>query len=108
MERAGVKADGRGLSRAPWSGFVAWDFVDALASGMQCNIDARGKAVRLLTGLVSLVLAAALALVILAGWVPGGWLWLAVAGAAIGGVFAVFEGWAGWCVVRALGFRTPV
>ena len=26
----------------------------------------------------------------------------------VGGGFMIFEGWAGWCAVRALGFKTPV
>ena len=29
-------------------------------------------------------------------------------GCLIGGGFAVFEGWAGWCAVRALGFKTKI
>ena len=74
---------------------------------MQCNIDARGKAVRLLSGVVMVVLGViAGALTGLA--VIGGWGW-AVAGVliAVGG-FAIFEARAGWCVVRAMGMKTPV
>ena len=29
-------------------------------------------------------------------------------GACIGGAFAIFEGWSGWCAIRAMGFRTPL
>ena len=79
-----------------------------VASAVQCNIDARGKAVRLTMGLASLLAAVVLGTAIAAGWLPGGLLWLAVVAAALGGAFAVFEGWAGWCAVRALGFKTPV
>ncbi|HII18408.1 MAG TPA: hypothetical protein HA311_03520, partial [Candidatus Poseidoniaceae archaeon] len=32
----------------------------------------------------------------------------AAAGALFGGAFAVFEARAGWCLVRAIGFRTPL
>lgn len=74
---------------------------------MQCNIDAKGKAVRLVMGLLSLIGAIVLAGLILALDLSAG-LWFAVAGAAIGGGFAVFEGWSGWCVVRAMGFKTPI
>lgn len=74
---------------------------------MQCNIDAKGKAVRLITGLLTLAAAGVLAVLIPALELWFG-LWFAVAGGAIGGALAVFEGWAGWCVVRAMGFKTPL
>jgi len=75
---------------------------------MQCNLDARGKALRLIIGFFTLGAATLLAALILLGLVPGGWLWAAVIGAAAGGAFAVFEGRTGWCAVRAMGFRTPI
>ena len=73
---------------------------------MQCNINAKGKAVRLLIGTASLV--AGLALL--------GWWWTQSAewalytglGATAGGAFGIFEGAAGWCAVRAMGFKTPI
>ncbi len=74
---------------------------------MQCNIDARGKAVRLIIGLLTLGVAAVLAALILLGVLPGGWLWAAVAGTAVGGAFGLFEARNGWCAMRAMGFRTP-
>ncbi len=75
---------------------------------MQCNIDAKGKSVRLVSGmvvtLIGLVLLALMVLDVLQGW----WAWgLAAALIALGG-FQIFEGRSGWCVVRALGFKTPV
>ncbi len=73
----------------------------------QCNIDAQGKAVRLRLGIMgvlsSLGLAAA-CLLISAPYLA----WVVPAGAFVGGAFAIFEGRTGWCVVRALGFRTPI
>lgn len=74
---------------------------------MQCNIDAHGKAIRLKIGLFSLAAAAALAGVCFAGLLQGPWWWCLIAGAAAGGSFAVFEARAGWCAVRAMGFKTP-
>jgi hypothetical protein len=74
---------------------------------LTCNIDARGKAVRLRSGIVFLLLAVVLALV----WAlptrsSFGWI---VAGAlAVSGAFSIFEARAGWCVVRAMGFKTRV
>ena len=71
---------------------------------MKCNIDARGKAIRLLSGLCCLV--AGLLTLVFGGLegVP------VIVGACllIGGGFMAFEGWSGWCVVRARGFKTPV
>jgi len=75
---------------------------------MQCNIDARGKAARLRIGIIE----SALALVVLAvaaiTQVGGSWLWIAGGLLAAGGAFAIFEARAGWCVVRAMGFRTRI
>jgi len=74
----------------------------------ECNIDARGKAYRLRLGfklvVVGLVLSAALFLL----GVEWGLLWLIPGGAVGGGGFAMFEGRTGWCVARAMGFRTPI
>ena len=74
---------------------------------LECNIDARGKAVRLRLGLMgvlsSLGLAAACLLISATDLA-----WIVPAGAFIGGAFAIFEGRAGWCVVRALWFMTRI
>ena len=74
----------------------------------ECNIDAKGKVARFLGGsaaiLGSLILAALLATEVLSVNVG----WYAVAGGIIGGAFAIFEARAGWCVVRAIGFKTPL
>jgi hypothetical protein len=74
---------------------------------LQCNIDSRGKAARLIYGLV--LLAAGVAMLV--WWaLPGGGVvaWVLTAVAILGGAFAVFEARAGWCVVRAMGFKTPL
>ena len=42
------------------------------------------------------------------GGVEIGTLWVAPASLIGGGAFAIFEGWSGWCVVRALGIWTPI
>ncbi|MEO1236553.1 MAG: hypothetical protein AAFX76_07175 [Planctomycetota bacterium] len=73
---------------------------------MQCNIDARGKAIRLIGGLAHLGLAGLLVLLWALGVLGGLWLWVALA-AALGGGFMVFEARAGWCAVRAMGLKTP-
>lgn len=64
-----------------------------------CNIDTKGRIIRLTAGLLCLGGAA--------------WCWWGADAAfwAMGllafGLVAVFEGIRGWCVVRALGGRTP-
>ncbi len=74
---------------------------------LTCNIDARGKLVRLVYGIALLVVA----VVLLVAWaLPTGllWSWIVTAVCALGGAFAVFEARAGWCVVRAMGIKTPM
>lgn len=75
---------------------------------MQCNIDSKGKALRLGLGAAQLVVAAVFAALILAGVTPGGVWWWLVGGLAVGGAFCVYEGWNGWCAVRAMGLKTPI
>lgn len=74
---------------------------------MQCNIDAKGKALRLIYGLVMIALAVALAGLILLKVLPGGWVWAGVVALALFGAFGIYEARAGWCVMRAMGFKTP-
>jgi uncharacterized membrane protein HdeD (DUF308 family) len=73
---------------------------------MQCNIDQRGRRVRLIYGILNVVLGLVLALAAARGHSP--WLWLFAAVLLAGGAFAIFESRKGWCVVRAMGFKTPV
>jgi hypothetical protein len=72
-----------------------------------CNIDRKGRVVRLVGGLL-----------LSATGCLGGLTWAlptrqtsaiaaCVACVAVGG-FMIFEARASWCVVRALGFKTPV
>ena len=73
---------------------------------MQCNIDRRGRTVRMFVGAGVEITGFAL----LAAWYLGGapWLvWLAAA-CIVGGNFAIIEGALGWCAIRAMGFRTPI
>ena len=74
---------------------------------MQCNIDAKGKAVRLVYGLLMLAAAGLLAGLALLHVLGGWWVWAGVAALVLMGGFGVFEARAGWCVVRAMGFKTP-
>jgi len=74
---------------------------------LQCNIDSKGRVARLVYGVIVLV----------AG-VVSATLWALPAGTVLAwgvsgllvasGAFAIFEARAGWCVVRAMGFKTPL
>ncbi len=75
---------------------------------MECNISEKGKAARLKLGLLAVAGAALLAGILLAGFIEGTIWWLGVGGAAFGGAFSIWEARAGWCIVRALGFKTPL
>ena len=73
---------------------------------MQCNIDAKGKAVRLICGMIALVVGAVLVALAQFGLVHGAiWVYIAIA-LIIVGIFCLVEGWAGWCALRAMGVKT--
>ncbi len=79
-----------------------------LGDKMQCNIDARGKAARLKMGILALIGSLILSGLILGGVFEGQIWWFMAGSSAIGGAFAIFEARAGWCIVRAMGFKTPL
>jgi hypothetical protein len=73
---------------------------------LACNIDARGKAVRLRIALVLLVLGlAALGWALGSGGSPQ---WTAAVVLLTAGGFTLFEARAGWCALRAMGVKTPL
>ncbi|HZL36301.1 MAG TPA: hypothetical protein VFC78_13365 [Tepidisphaeraceae bacterium] len=74
---------------------------------LTCNIDARGKAARLIYGIILLAIA---------GWLAYWWAmgsdsavrWVVAIACAMAGAFGIFEARAGWCIVRAIGVKTPM
>jgi hypothetical protein len=74
---------------------------------IECNIDACGRAVRLIYALL-LVLAGTLLAVFWACGAQSVLAWVVSVGLVLGGAFAVFEAGAGWCVLRAMGWRTRI
>ena len=75
---------------------------------LECNLDAKGKAARLLGGIGAIFGALILAALLVTDTITFGLGWYAVAGAIFGGAFAIFEARAGWCIVRAMGIKTPL
>jgi hypothetical protein len=74
---------------------------------LQCNIDARGKLVRLVYGL-GFVIAGVLLMILWARGSSGLIPWLVSIGLTLGGCFAIFESRKGWCVLRAMGWKTSI
>ena len=75
---------------------------------MECNIGAKGKLARLVTGIMAIGFALVLALLIVVGALSSTLWWYGVAAIAFGGAFAIWEARAGWCIVRAIGIKTPL
>ena len=75
---------------------------------MECNIDARGKAARLVGGIAGVMFGLAVAVLLALDVVSGFAASSVAAGSLFGGAFAIFEARAGWCIVRAMGIRTPL
>ena len=74
---------------------------------LRCNIDAKGRLVRMIYGAVFVIAGIVLmvAWALRTGSVTG---WVASSAAIVVGAFAIFESRAGWCVVRAMGFKTRI
>ncbi|MBT8485353.1 MAG: hypothetical protein HKO59_00130 [Phycisphaerales bacterium] len=75
---------------------------------MQCNIDARGKAVRLLGAIALICVGLGLIGCEVFGVTDARWTWITAVTLLTAGGFGIFQARAGWCVVRAMGFRTPL
>ncbi len=74
---------------------------------LQCNIDAQGKRIRLTGGII--VSIAAILLIAFWAWGSGSMLaWTISLLVLVAGAFMIFEARQGWCVMRAMGFKTRV
>jgi len=75
--------------------------------GLTCNIDAKGKKVRFINGIVTVLIA----LVLAAFWaIPAGTAipWMVTAFVFLSGAFMIFDARASWCVIRAMGSKTKI
>ena len=75
---------------------------------VQCNIDSKGKLIRLVSGVAYACVALALLVMAVVAFTDQVWMWVLGVVLLIAGVFQVFEAWTGWCVLRAMGFRTRI
>ena len=74
---------------------------------MQCNIDARGRAVRRKGGILCLVLGMVLFGAAFSGVPRGPFLGIGTF-LILAGLFQLYESRKGWCALRAMGVKTPV
>ena len=75
---------------------------------LECNIDARGKAVRMKLGIRLVILSLILAALTYFGFIPATLGWLLAGGTFFGGAFTIWESRKGWCAIRAMGFKTKI
>tara|TARA_S200000501_G_scaffold69418_1_gene61397 strand:- start:8100 stop:8306 length:207 start_codon:yes stop_codon:yes gene_type:complete len=66
-----------------------------------------GKAVRLRLGILAVIAGGLISVGFILLNFNFGVEWIIPLGIIAGGAFSMFEGWAGWCVVRAIGIKTP-
>lgn len=75
----------------------------------ECNIDAKGKFVRLVGGSVSVFAGIVGLLLIVLGILPENIFTIgSVVGMFAGGALGIYEGKSGWCIARAMGINTPI
>ena len=74
----------------------------------ECNIDARGKAVRMKLGIRLIIISLILSTLTYFEIVPSTLGWVAMAASFGGGAFTIGESRMGWCVIRAMGFKTKI
>lgn len=73
---------------------------------LTCNIDQRGARARRIWGGLNLLAAALLAFY---AWFFGPWwLWIIAALCTAAALFAFYEARKKWCIMRAMGLKTPL
>ncbi|MFQ3359728.1 MAG: hypothetical protein ACKVI6_04890 [Candidatus Poseidoniales archaeon] len=73
-----------------------------------CNIDARGKLVRFIGGLCSFFIGTILTILIVLEQIDINIFLLPVVLCLGLGILAIWEAKSGWCIVRGMGFKTPI
>lgn len=75
---------------------------------MPCNIDTKGRVVRLVIGTLMGVTGIVLWSLHSGGDATAWWPWTTSIGLLAIGSFQIYEGCAGWCMIRAMGFKTRI
>lgn len=79
-----------------------------LQNHQNCNINSKGKMFRLIAGGLLILVTLMLALLVVTGLLAGSVGWWLTGVTFLSGGLLVYEGWSGWCVLRAMGIHTPV
>jgi hypothetical protein len=74
----------------------------------ECNIDARGQAHRMKLGIFGIIFSLILGSLTLFGIFPTIIGWIITGSSFAGASFAIWEARMGWCVIRAMGFKTKI
>ena len=75
---------------------------------LECNLEARGKFVRLVLGAFAIIGSLPIVMLTVFGAIDVRIGWSLIGIAWTGGALGIFEGWSGFCIARGLGFRTPI
>jgi len=74
----------------------------------ECNIGARGKAHRMKLGIRLVIASIILAALTFFDILPSTLGWVLAGSGFAGGIFTIWEARMGWCVIRAMGFKTRI
>ena len=72
-----------------------------------CNIGAKGKFIRLSLGLMSMFAGISLLTLANLDFIVSDKIFILGIISILGGLFSIWEAREGWCVVRAIGIKTP-
>lgn len=72
-----------------------------------CNIGAKGKFFRLSIGLMSIITGISLLTLLNFNLIISNEMYVIGIFSILGGIFSVWEAKEGWCIVRAIGIKTP-
>lgn len=85
---------------------------------LECNIDERGKAARIKLGTTVVIMGIILTIPTFFSFPSILWdnlpqfatpmSWTIIGCTILGGLFSIWEGRKGWCIVRAMGFKTKI
>ncbi len=75
---------------------------------LECNIDAAGKYVRLMLGISTIIFSIPVVMLTMFGKMDQTIGFAIISCMWLGGSFAIFEGWSGWCIARSMGIKTPL